>query len=198
MLLAIWDDGAWQDLATIAAIALVAYLLILWVAAIVWTYRDVAARTSDTFTQTIALVLVIIFGIPGMLVYLVLRPKDTLMDAYDRQLEAEALLHEIQDQATCARCRRKVDHDFVACPFCRSPLRAPCSHCERLLAPSWVLCPYCGTERPQESPERVAPTLAASLPVTPDLPNRPKRASTATYTPQAPAGSSADIADLAP
>ena len=164
---------------------------------IVWTYRDVAARTSDTFTQTIALVLVIVFGIPGMLVYLVLRPKDTLMDAYDRQLEAEALLHEIQDQATCSRCRRKVDQDFVTCPFCRSPLRTPCDHCERLLAPSWVLCPYCSTERPQAVTERVAPTVA-STPIMADMPNRPKRASTATYTPPAPAGSSADVADVAP
>ena len=198
MLLAIWDDGAWQDLATIAVIGVIAYLLVLWVAAIVWTYRDVAARTSDTFTQTMALVLVIVFGIPGLLVYLVIRPKDTLMDAYDRQLEAEALLHEIQEQATCPRCRRKVDQDFVACPYCRSALRTPCDHCERLLSPSWVLCPYCRTERPQAAPERSAPSASAVAPMAPELPSRPKRASTATYTPPAPAASPADVADVAP
>jgi RNA polymerase subunit RPABC4/transcription elongation factor Spt4 len=183
MLLAIWDGGAWQDLARIAVIGVVAYVLVLWVAALVWTYRDVVSRTSDTFTQTIALILVLVFNIPGLLVYLVLRPKDTLMDAYDRQLEAEALLHEIQEQASCPRCRRKVDQDFIVCPYCRSALRTPCEQCGRPMASSWVLCPYCGADRPR--PVAPTPTPAAAI-VPPELPSRPKRASTATYTPAAP------------
>jgi RNA polymerase subunit RPABC4/transcription elongation factor Spt4 len=177
-------DGAWQDLATVAAIGFIAYLLVLWVAALVWTYRDIVSRTSDTVTQTIALVLVLIFNIPGLLVYLVLRPKDTLMDAYDRQLEAEALLHEIQEQATCPRCRRKIDQDFVACPYCRTALRTPCESCGRPMASSWVLCPYCGKERPSLAP---APQTASASMTPPEMPARPKRASTATYTPQASA-----------
>ena len=200
MLLAIWDDGVWQDLARVAAIGLAAYLLVLWVAALVWTYRDVVSRTSDTFTQTIALVLVLLFNIPGLLVYLVLRPKDTLMDAYDRQLEAEALLHEIQEQATCPRCRRKVDQDFVACPYCRTALRTPCEKCDRPLASSWVLCPYCRAERPQPAPvvtvDRGAPAAAPMMP--PELPGRPKRASTATYTPPAQPAAASAPADPAP
>jgi RNA polymerase subunit RPABC4/transcription elongation factor Spt4 len=193
MLLAIWDSGGWHDLATIAAIGFVAYFLVLWVAAIVWTYRDVASRTSDTFTQTIALVLVVVFNIPGLLVYVVLRPKDTLMDAYDRQLEAEALLHEIQEQAACPRCRRKVDQDFVSCPYCRVSLRTPCDNCARPLTSSWVICPYCSAERPAPVSERTAASAIAP----PELPARPKRASTATYTPPAASAVSA-ASDAAP
>ncbi|MEK7693115.1 MAG: zinc ribbon domain-containing protein [Chloroflexota bacterium] len=200
MLLAIWDDGAWQDLARVAVIGVVAYLLVLWVAALVWTYRDVVSRTSDTFTQTIALVLVLLFNIPGLLLYLVLRPKDTLMDAYDRQLEAEALLHEIQEQATCPRCRRKVDQDFVACPYCRTALRTPCQSCARPMAASWVLCPYCRAERPQPAPalqqDRTAPAASSSASL--EMPGRPKRASTATYTPPAQPAAASAPADPAP
>ena len=173
-------DGVWGDLALVAIIAFVAYVLVLWVASVVWTYRDVASRTSDSLTQTIALILVLVFSIPGLLVYLVLRPKDTLMDAYDRQLEAEALLHEIQEQATCPRCRRKIDQDFISCPYCRTSLRTPCDSCARPMSSSWVLCPYCGAERAQP----IAPAAAAA---TAELPARPKRASTATYTPPAAA-----------
>lgn len=184
-------DGVWGDLALVAIIAFVAYVLVLWVAAVVWTYRDVASRTSDTFTQTIALVLVLVFSIPGLLVYLVLRPKDTLMDVYDRQLEAEALLHEIQEQATCPRCRRKVDQDFIACPYCRTALRTPCDSCAKPLSSTWVLCPYCSAERPQPAAP-AAPAIAQA-----DTPARPKRASTATYTPPAAAAASAP-ADVAP
>ena len=185
-------DGVWGDLALVAIIALVAYALVLWVAAVVWTYRDVASRTSDTFTQTIALVLVLVFSIPGLLVYLVLRPKDTLMDAYDRQLEAEALLHEIQEQAACPRCRRKVDQDFIACPYCRTSLRTPCESCAKPLSSTWVLCPYCGAERPQ-------PAAVATSAIAPgEMPVRPKRASTATYTPPAQPAAASAPADATP
>ena len=184
-------DGLTGDLVLVAIIGLVAYLLVLWVAALVWTYRDVVARTSDTFTQTIALVLVVVFNIPGLLVYLVLRPKDTLMDAYDRQLEAEALLHEIQEQATCPRCRRKVEAEFVACPYCRNSLGMPCESCGKTLTSSWVLCPYCSAERAQPAaPAAAERSSAATTIVAPELPVRPKRASTATYTPVAPSGAS--------
>ena len=186
-------DGLTGDLVLVAIIGLVAYLLVLWVAALVWTYRDVVARTSDTFTQTIALVLVVVFNIPGLLVYLVLRPKDTLMDAYDRQLEAEALLHEIQEQATCPRCRRKVEADFVACPYCRNSLGMPCENCGKTLTSSWVLCPYCSSERAQPAAPAAASERsgATTTIAAPELPVRPKRASTATYTPAAPAASTA-------
>ena len=185
-------DGLTGDLVLVAIIGLVAYLLVLWVAALVWTYRDVVARTSDTFTQTIALVLVVVFNIPGLLVYLVLRPKDTLMDAYDRQLEAEALLHEIQEQATCPRCRRKVEADFVACPYCRNSLGMPCENCGKTLTSSWVLCPYCSAERPQPAAPSIAERSSAKATIAaPELPARPKRASTATYTPPAQAASPA-------
>ena len=198
MLLAIWDGGAWQDLARIAVIGVVAYVLVLWVAALVWTYRDVVARTSDTFTQTLALVLVLVFNIPGLMIYLVLRPKDTLMDAYDRQLEAEALLHEIQEQAACPRCRRKVDQDFIACPYCRSALRTPCAQCGRPLASSWVSCPYCRAE--QTLPEAPAPAerATAAANAAPEPSSRMKRASTATYTPAAQPAAPASSADPAP
>src|SRR3954453_17826693 len=85
MLLAFWDDGGWEAPVTAIVIALVAYLLVLWVAALVWAYRDIASRTRDTFTQTVSLILVLVFNLPGLLLYLILRPKDTLTDAFDRQ-----------------------------------------------------------------------------------------------------------------
>ena len=206
MLLAIWDDGVWQDAARIAVIALVAYGLVLWVGALFWVYRDVSARTRDPFTQAIALLLIIVFNLPGLLLYLILRPKDTLADAYDRQLEAEALLHEIQEQATCPSCRRKIESDFVACPFCRTTLRTPCESCGKPMAATWVLCPFCATER-SGAPVAAAGRSSRGVPASATPPSaneptqmqRPKRASTATYTPPAtPAASPASAAVTQP
>jgi len=194
MLLAIWDDGVWQDALTIAAIIMVAYLIVMWIAALVWTYRDVASRTRDPLTQTVSVLMVLVFNLPGMFLYLILRPKDTIADRYDRQLEAEALLHEIQEQATCPSCRRRVEEAFVACPYCRSTLRMPCESCQKPLLARWVVCPYCGADRtPQALPQRPQPLPTDAAPgggtaasLQPSRFARPRRPSTATYTPPAP------------
>jgi hypothetical protein len=197
-------EGVWGDVARIAVIVGVAYLLVLWVAALVWIYRDIASRTRDVFSQTVALVLVLAFNLPGLLLYLILRPKDTMADQYDRQLEAEALLHEIQEQSTCPACRRKIETEFVACPYCRTSLRVPCDSCGKALATTWVLCPYCATPRTGFSASRREPAAVAATAVAePDPPpasaptaRRPRPASTATYTPPAAKAAPTDTADL--
>jgi len=175
----------WQTPATLAAIVLIAYLLVMWIAALVWTYRDISSRTGDAFTQAMSLGMVVVFNLPGLLLYVILRPRDTMAEIYDRRLEAEALLHEIQEQATCPSCRRKVEDEFIVCPYCRSTLRTACESCARPASSSWVVCPYCGAERSAPAPRPLPstgsepPSDAASAPM--------RRASTARYTPSASA-----------
>src|SRR6185437_2295204 len=104
MLMAIWDDGTWQPAAAIAGVILGSYLIVMWVGALVWTYRDIRARTRDPFTHAIAVMVVLVFNLPGILLYMVLRPKETLAELYDRRLGSEALLQEIQEQEACPTC----------------------------------------------------------------------------------------------
>jgi hypothetical protein len=194
MLLAIWDDGNWQGPATLAAVITGFYLAVVWVAALAWTYRDITSRTRDQIAQALSVLAVLIFNLPGLFLYLILRPKETIAERYDRQLEAEALLHEIQEQATCPSCRRKVEESFIACPYCRTALRTACESCTRPLAFGWVVCPYCGADRSSPAAARdQRPAPPAQAP----RQQRQRRASTATYTPPAqPAPSPA--ADAAP
>ena len=49
------------------------------------------------------------FNIPGLALYLMLRPRESLEDAYARSLEEEALLREIGDEGMCPSCRRFTD-----------------------------------------------------------------------------------------
>lgn len=189
MLMAIWS-GTWQTAVAVAVIVLVAYILVMWVGALVWTYRDIRARTRDQFTHIIAVMVVLVFNLPGILLYMVLRPKETLAELYDRRLGSEALLQEIQEQESCPTCRRRVEAAFLACPYCRTTLRVACEHCGKALLTTWVLCPYCGADRapappraadtglPANGRERTVPPASAAPPA--------RRASTATYTPPAP------------
>lgn len=121
----------------------VAYLIALWFALVAWTFRDIEARSRSVFTQVFSTLLVVLFFIPGLLLYLILRPKETLDQAFQRALEEEYLLQDLDDLPLCRGCQRAVDPEFVLCPHCQTRLRAPCPACNRLIDLRWSVCPYC-------------------------------------------------------
>ncbi len=135
---------------SVALFVLGAYLLALYVGLVVWTFRDIHSRTRDTLVQIMATLLVAIFTLPGLLVYWLLRPRETLAERYERDLTEEAILQDLEQQRVCPQCRRRIEPDFIICPSCRHQLRVACEHCGRLLQPQWEVCPYCGTERQAE------------------------------------------------
>lgn len=161
-----------QDVTGIGT-ALVAYLglvgVVCWVAMIFWTFRDMRARSRDTLAQILMAVLVALLTIPGLLIYLFLRPRETLAEAYERSLEEEALLQEIEDKPVCPGCKQRVREDWLACPHCHTRLRKPCARCGRTLELSWDICPYCTTVTANYAPvEGVASSPARSAATAPD------------------------------
>ncbi len=73
----------------------VAFLVIFWISLIIWTFRDIRARTQDFMLQIAATLLVAVFFIGGLFIYMILRPRQTLAEIYERQLEEESLLAEM-------------------------------------------------------------------------------------------------------
>jgi RNA polymerase subunit RPABC4/transcription elongation factor Spt4 len=137
-------------------IALVgAYLVALWFALIVWTFQDIQARSRSVMAQIFSTLVVVLFFVPGVLIYLILRPSETLDEAYQRSLEEEYLLQDLDELPVCPSCRRYARDDFVWCPSCRYEIRQPCSECERLVDRRWAACPYCGAA--QFSPVEIPP-----------------------------------------
>ncbi len=125
-----------------------AFLVAVWVALVVWTYRDIRARHRDKLVHILAAVLVALLNLPGVLVYLILRPSRTLEEEYQQTLEEEALLQSIEDQSVCPGCERHIREDWQVCPTCQTKLRKPCHSCGRLMELPWDICPYCGTPVP--------------------------------------------------
>jgi RNA polymerase subunit RPABC4/transcription elongation factor Spt4 len=125
-----------------------AFLAALWVALVIWTYRDIRARHRDRLVHFLAATMVAILSLPGVLVYLILRPSRTLEEEYQQTLEEEALLETIEDQAVCPGCERRIKDDWAICPTCQTKLRKPCRSCKRLMELPWNICPYCGTPAP--------------------------------------------------
>jgi RNA polymerase subunit RPABC4/transcription elongation factor Spt4 len=121
-----------------------AYLAALWFCMIIWTFRDIQKRTTDILVQILATILVLLFNFPGLWLYLILRPPDTLAEVYARSLEEEALMHDMPRNSTCPGCKSFVEDEFLVCPECGARLKRACATCGRLLRPQWRLCPYCG------------------------------------------------------
>lgn len=134
-----------------------AYLVAFWFAMVIWTYYDIRARSQDTYVYVFATALVLVFHVFGLLLYYILRPRETLAEAYERSLEEEALLREMDARHVCPSCQQRVEQDFLLCPHCRQQLKRKCAQCDHMLDLNWDICPYCGRTPdtgPQTEPRR--------------------------------------------
>ena len=141
-----------------------AFVVALWVSLVIWTFRDMRARTRDAFAQLLASLMVLVLGPFGIILYFILRPRETLAEKYERSLEEEALLQDIEERHICPGCKQPIESDYVLCPICHTRLRQPCVHCGRLIHPRWSVCPYCAqSQRPVPGVDRAGQVTLLDL-----------------------------------
>ena len=122
-----------------------AFLIALWIGLIVWTFRDMRSRSRDVFAIVLATLMVVIFGPLGLIIYFLLRPPVTLAELYERSLEEEALLQDLEERPHCPGCSRQVKDEWILCPDCHTTLKKICPNCQNGLHLNWNVCPFCGT-----------------------------------------------------
>ena len=101
----------------------------------------------------LAVALVLIFPLIGLILYLMIRPKATLAEVYDRALEEEALLRELEQTAACHNCGVPVKEAWVYCPNCHNQLQHSCPTCGNLVRNEWEICVYCGSAQQRTAPQ---------------------------------------------
>ena len=143
-----WPGGSWEASLRILLIAGIIYVAILWASLVFWTFRDIRQRTKDPILQFICVILVLVTFMLGYWIYLMLRPRETLATVYDRTLEEETLLQDLQAKSICPSCQQQVREDYLRCPNCTEQLKEPCPTCKKPLANEWPICPFCAWERP--------------------------------------------------
>ena len=136
-----WDNVSLAVLGLSAFFS--AFTVALWISLTIWTFRDMRARSRDAFAQLLAALMGLVLGPFGVALYFILRPRETLAEKYERSLEEEALLQDIEERQICPGCKQPIESDYMLCPICHARLRKPCIHCERLIHPRWSVCPYC-------------------------------------------------------
>jgi hypothetical protein len=141
------------------AVIFVAYAVVLWAGAILWVHNDARQRSRDPALAVLGTSLAAFFFIPGVLLYLAARPRETLAEAQERQLTLELTAQHMVTTPRCSGCGRAVQEEFVRCPYCATTIRERCESCDRLLLSGWILCPYCGERVRAVQPE--VPSFAA-------------------------------------
>jgi RNA polymerase subunit RPABC4/transcription elongation factor Spt4 len=143
-----FDPSFLSNLTTAAAVWGGAFIAALWLSLIVWTYRDIRARSRDFLGRILSVVLVGLFFLPGLAVYLILRPPRTMEEEYQQTLEEEALLQAVEDNPLCPGCSRRIREAWMVCPNCQTKLKKTCHQCSKLMELPWNICPFCGTPAP--------------------------------------------------
>lgn len=143
-----FDPSQLSNIFLIIAAWSAAFLVALWLSLVIWAYRDIRARSKDPFSRFLAVLVVAILFLPGILIYLILRPRQTLEDEYQNTLEEEALLQSIEEIPQCPGCGRRIKDNWLVCPSCHTKLRKACHQCGKLMELPWNLCPFCGTPAP--------------------------------------------------
>ena len=130
--------------------AVVAYVILLWLACIWWVLQDMRRRHEEpamAYVAAGAMVLAspVLFPL-AVVVYRILRPGRTLAEA--RELALTERLEELDADAqlACPGCARAVEDDWLVCPGCRTRLAHRCRNCGRTMGLDWSLCAWCGNE----------------------------------------------------
>jgi hypothetical protein len=159
----IWDSPVVQ----LGLRAIAIYVVILWLAAAYWAFRDMQLRTANPILPYIAASLVIIFTpvfFPfAIIAYRIVRPQEKIGEVYERTLAEEALLAEVEAVKSCPTCARRINEEWIICPTCRTRLNRVCPNCSRLVGLDWSLCAWCGRDFERAVPgfEAIAPPQAA-------------------------------------
>ena len=123
---------------------------------------------------------VAILFIPGVVIYLILRPARTLEEEYQQSLEEEALLRSIEDSSLCPGCGRHTRENWIICPQCHTRLKKTCHQCGKLIELPWNLCPFCGATAPGMRRENL--TIEEALQTPPSTEPEGEQASIETET----------------
>jgi Double zinc ribbon len=167
-----WDDFINNPIVGLTLQLIVIYAVLLWLGTAYWAFRDMQARTENPILPYFSAALIIFFTpllfVFAVVLYLIVRPRESLAEIYERSLAEESLLAEVEKNELCPVCRDRVHADWLVCPNCRTRLHRVCPSCNRLADPHWPLCAYCGHEfapAPPKEPE--ATTQRGSVPATP-------------------------------
>lgn len=137
-------------------------LAIFWFVVLYWVWLDSGDRTSSTLARVGYVLLATLLFIPGLIIYLLIRPPQTIEEIYWADLERRYLKYETSELGDCPKCGTQLYPGFTYCPNCRLILKVKCPDCGIEMDQNYKYCPSCGGTMKKN----------AELPVEEEVPTR--------------------------
>jgi hypothetical protein len=156
----------------------VLFLVVVWIALVVWTFLDARRRLEDPVLVASATA-ASLFPFVGTIVYSILRPPEFTADRRERALEMRAAELRVRqlEEAACPNCAFPIERSYLRCPNCKARVKDPCDSCGKPIDPRWRICPYCETPvRPAAPPEAAQKRRAPGAPPKQRASSRPTAA----------------------
>jgi hypothetical protein len=134
-------------------------LVVFWFVVLYWVWLDSGERTSNKTVRVSYVILVAVLNVVGLLIYLIIRPSQTIEEIYWADLERRYLKYETAELGDCPKCGSQLFPGYTYCPDCRYKLKMKCPRCKVYVDKKNKFCPHCGQElRKRRSPEQESPT----------------------------------------
>lgn len=115
----------------------------LWLASAAWVSWDARRRLRSERGARLVTGGALALPIAGLLLYLLVRPADSLVDRRERRLRRRLLEMELEAAERCLVCRTEVRPEFRCCPGCGEEVGVRCTSCGAVLRFGWCVCPHC-------------------------------------------------------
>ena len=119
-------------------------LVIFWLFVIGWVWVDSGERTSKKNSRIGYILLVVLLNIPGLIIYLIIRPSETIEEIYWADLERRYLKYETADLGDCPECGSQLFPGYVHCTNCGYTIKIKCPQCDVLVDKDHKFCEFCG------------------------------------------------------
>ncbi len=111
-----------------------------------WVWIDSSERTSRKGLRLVYMLLVIFLNIPGLIIYLIIRPSETIEEIYWGDLERRYLKFETSELGDCPKCGHQLYPGYVFCTNCGFEIKKRCPKCNVLINKDHKFCEFCGLQ----------------------------------------------------
>lgn len=119
--------------------------IVFWLVVTSWIWVDSDERTTNKWMR-LFYVLIGLIPVLGWIIYLIVRPAETIDEIYWGDLERRYLKYEAKDLGDCPRCGTQLYPGFIFCPNCKKRLKRKCSNCGVYVDMEYKYCTNCGNK----------------------------------------------------
>ncbi len=118
--------------------------VVFWIVVLDWVWMDSGERTTNKKARVIYVLLVLFLNIFGWIIYLIVRPSQTIEQIYWADLERRYLKYETAELGDCIKCGAQLYPGYTFCPKCGLEIKNKCRACGMYIEKDSEYCAFCG------------------------------------------------------